>query len=166
MRMRSVLLLVVVLLAVPSAASAAVRQAVPAGGTTSGPCDAGAPCTLQEAVAGAADDDTVRVASGTYDLTSTLEATVGGIVIEAESVASPPLLQWSGSPDASAVTLSGVGQTLRGLRVTGTLNSAAVLVRAVAPGAGATLDRLQVRSDRRRGDGRRAAQAPRCATRP
>ena len=146
MRIRSVLLLVLVLLAVPSAASAAVRQAVPDGGATTGPCDAGAPCTLQEAVAGAAADDTVRVASGTYDLASTLDATAGGIVIEAESVVAPPLLQWSGSPDASAVTLSGTGQTLRGLRVTGTLNSAAVLVRADAPGANATLDRLQVRA--------------------
>ena len=72
-----------------------------------------------------AADDTVRVASGTYDLASTLEATAGGLAIEAESVEAPPLLQWSGSPDGSAVTLSGAGQTLRGLRITGALDAAA-----------------------------------------
>ena len=38
---------VLVLLAVPSAARAAVREAVPSGGATSGPCDAAAPCTLR-----------------------------------------------------------------------------------------------------------------------
>ena len=43
------------------------------------------------------------------------------------------------------MTLSGTGQTLRGLRITGALNTAAVLVRGDAPGANATLDRLQVR---------------------
>ncbi len=150
MRTPSVLLLLFVLLAVPSAATAAVRQAVPAGGATSGACDAGSPCTLQEAVTGAAADDTVRVASGTYDLTSTLEATASGLVIEAESVEAPPLLQWGGSADGSAVTLSGTGQTLRGVRVTGALNTAAVLVRADAPGTNATLDRVQVRTT---GDG-------------
>ena len=146
MRTRSVLLfLVFVLLAVPSAASAAVRQAVPQGGATSGPCDTGAPCTLQEAVAGAASDDTVRVASGTYDLPSTLDVTAGGLVVEAESVEAPPLLQWSGSSAGPAINLSGAGQTLRGLRVAGTLTSDAILVRAIAPATGATLERLQVR---------------------
>ena len=61
----------------PRAARAAVRRRAPPSARpsppaepTTGPCDAGAPCTLQEAVAGAAADDTVRVASGTYDLTT------------------------------------------------------------------------------------------------
>ena len=138
-----VLLLLLVLLVLPSSAAAAVREAVPSGGVASGACDAGAPCTLAVAVAGAAADDTVRLASGTYDLTTTLDATAGGLTIEAASVEAPPLLQWNGSADASAVTLSGSGQTLRGLRVAGALNSAAVLVRADAPGANATLERLR-----------------------
>lgn len=147
MRVPSVLLLVVLMLALPSAASAAVRQAVPAGGAASGPCDAGAPCTLAEAVAGAATDDTVRVASGTYDLPATLDATVGGLAIEADSAVAPPLLQWSGSANGTAVRLSGIGQTLRGVRVQGTVNGAALLVRADDAGSGATLERVQVRNE-------------------
>lgn len=147
MRVPSVLLLVVLMLALPSAASAAVRQAVPAGGAASGPCDAGAPCTLAEAVAGAATDDTVRVASGTYDLPATLDATVGGLAIEADSAVAPPLLQWSGSANGTAVRLSGIGQTLRGVRVQGTVNGAALLVRADGAGSGATLERVQVRNE-------------------
>lgn len=145
MRTTPVLLLVLMLLVLPSAAGADTREAVPSGGVTSGPCDAAAPCTLAHAVAGAATDDTVRVASGTYDLATTLNATVGGIAIEAASAEAPPLLQWSGSPDGTAVVLSGVGQTLRGLRITGALNTAAVLVRAEDAGSTATLERVQVR---------------------
>lgn len=150
MRTTPVLLLLLVLLALPTAASAAVREAVPSGGATAGACDASAPCTLQEAVAGASADDTVRVASGTYDLTSTLEATAGGLTVEAASVETPPLLQWSGPSAGSAVNLSGAGQTLRGLRISGPLTSDAILVRALAPATDATLERLQVHTT---GDG-------------
>ena len=93
-----VLLLLLVLLVLPSAASAAVREAVPAGGADErGVRRRPRRARWQDAVAGAAADDTVRVASGTYDLATTLDVTAGGLTIEAASVEAPPLLQWSGS---------------------------------------------------------------------
>lgn len=147
MRVPSVLLLVVLLLTLPPVAGAAVREAVPDGGAASGPCDAAAPCTLPAAVAGAAADDTVRVASGTYDLTTTLDVTAGGLAVAADAGGEPPLLRWSGSPNGTAVQLSGSGQTLRGLRIRGTVNGAALLVRADGAGSDATLERLQVRNE-------------------
>jgi len=62
------------LLAAP-AANAAVRNATPTGGATSGSC-AAAPCTLEVAVNSAADGDEVVVGPGTYALTKKL--TPGG----------------------------------------------------------------------------------------
>ena len=147
MRLSPVLIVLFVLLAVPLSADAAVRHAVPGGGATTGACEAGSPCTLAEALAGAADGDTVRVGPGTYDVGSTLDVTVGGLVVEGDSATAPPLLQWSGSPNASALVLSGTGQTLRGLRVQGAVNGGATLVRADGAGADATLERLQVRNE-------------------
>ena len=58
------------LLAAP-AANAAVRNATPTGGATSGSC-AAAPCTLEVAVNSAADGDEVVVGPGTYALTKKL----------------------------------------------------------------------------------------------
>lgn len=146
MRLLPVLLLALALLAGPASAGAAVRQAVPAGGAASGSCDAAAPCTLEQAIGGAAADDTVRLAGGTYALASALTLTAGGLVVEGDPAGAPPLLQWTGSPNASAVFLSAYGQTLRHLRVEGGVNGAHVLVRTGGTVGDATLDRVQVRN--------------------
>ena len=68
----------------------------------------------------------------------------GGLAVAAAPGGDPPLLRWSGSPNGTAVHLSGSGQTLRGLRIRGTVNGAALLVRADGAGSDATLERLQV----------------------
>ncbi len=146
MRLLPVLLLALVLLAVPAGASAAVRHAVPAGGALSGACNAAAPCTLEQAIAGAAVDDTVRVAGGTYGFAAPLALSAGGIVVEGDPAGAPPLLQWTGSPNASAILLSAYGQTLRHLRVEGGVNGAEVLVRTTGTVGDATLDHVQVRN--------------------
>ena len=52
-------------------ASAAVRYATPTG-VGAEPCGAGTPCSLGDAVSGAAGGDQVLLAGGTYTLASTL----------------------------------------------------------------------------------------------
>ena len=146
MRRLSVLILALALLAVPAGASAAVRQAVPSGGAASGPCDAAAPCTLDQAIGGAAADDTVRLAGGTYGFSTPLALTAGGLAVEGDPASAPALLQWTGSPGASAISLSAMGQTLRRLRIEGAVNNAAALVRTAGTAGGATLDRVEVRN--------------------
>ena len=112
------------LLAVPAGAGAAVRAAVPSGGAASGACDAADPCTLEQAIGGAAANDTVRLAGGTYGFAAPIELTAGGLAVEGDPAGAPPLLQWTGSPGASAIYLSASGQTLRHLRVEGGVNGA------------------------------------------
>ncbi len=134
------------LLAVPAGAGAAVRQAVPAGGAASGSCDAAAPCTLEQAIGGASADDTVRLAGGTYGFATPIELAAGGLAVEGDPAGAPPLLQWTGSPGASAIYLSAAGQTLRHLRVEGGVNNAEALVRTNGTVGNATLDRVEVRN--------------------
>jgi len=69
--LRAIILCSAVALALPAAANAAVRYAVPNGGASSGDCRAAAPCTLRVAVQGAGgitpvDGDDVRLAAGEY----------------------------------------------------------------------------------------------------
>jgi len=149
MRRLPVLILALALLAliaVPAGASAAVREAVPSGGAASGPCDAAAPCTLEQAIGGAAADDTVRLAGGTYAFATPIALTAGGLAVEGDPAAAPPLLQWTGSSAASAIHLSADGQTLRRLRVEGGVDTADALVRTTGVVGGATLDRVEVRN--------------------
>jgi len=134
------------LLAVPVGAGAAVRQAIPSGGAASGSCDAAAPCTLEQAIAGASADDTVRLAGGTYGFATPIELTRGGLAVEGDPAGAPPVLQWTGSPGASAIYLSAAGQALRHLRVEGGVNNAEALVRTNGTIGGATLDRVEVRN--------------------
>lgn len=134
------------LLAVPAGASAAVRHAVPSGGAASGPCDAAAPCTLGQAIAGSSSGDTVRLAGGTYGFAAPIELTAGGLTVEGDAAGAPPLLQWTGSADASAIYLSAAGQTLRRLRIEGGVNGAEVLVRTNGAVGNATLDHVEVRN--------------------
>jgi hypothetical protein len=65
--MLATIVTIVFAFALPPAAGAAVRHAVPTGGATSGAC-AAAPCTLEVAVNSAADGDEVVIAPGTYTL--------------------------------------------------------------------------------------------------
>ena len=146
MRRLPALILALVLLAVPATAGAAVRQAVPTGGATSGPCDAAAPCTLDQAIGGAAANDTVRLAGGTYAFAAPLELTAGGLAVEGDPGTAPPLLQWTGSPSASALYLGADDQTLRHLRVEGSVNGAQTLVRTNPAVVGATVERVEVRN--------------------
>ena len=69
--LRAIILCSAVALALPAAANAAVRYAVPDGGASSGNCPAATPCTLRFAVEGAfgnrpSDGDDVRLAAGEY----------------------------------------------------------------------------------------------------
>ena len=48
---------------------------------------------------------------------------------EADAAGATPLLRWGGSPDAGAVALTGIGQTLRGLRSEGVLPGSLFLSR-------------------------------------
>lgn len=149
MRTTPVLLaaILAVLLAIPGAAGAAtVLQAVPSGGAAGGTCDAAAPCTLAGALAGASSGDTVRLAAGTYDVATPLNVTVGGLTIEGDAAAAPPLLQWSGSPDASFLKLAASGQTLRRVRVEGGVNGAQTLVRSGPVVTNTTLEGVTVRN--------------------
>lgn len=135
-----------VLLALPATAAGSVRLAVPAGGASTGACDAAAPCTLAAAIAGALSGDRVSVAAGTYAVATPLNVTVAGLAIEGDQTAAPPLLQWTGSPNAGFVRLAADGQTLGGLRVEGGTNGAFSLVATSPSTTGATLERVQVRN--------------------
>jgi hypothetical protein len=69
--LRAIILCSAVALALPAAANAAVRYAVPSGGAASGTCPAATPCTLRFAVEGASGNrpshgDDVRLAAGEY----------------------------------------------------------------------------------------------------
>src|SRR5918995_1899422 len=60
---------IVLLLLVPSTASAAVRYATPGGSTASVACPASDPCRLDRAVNAAAANDEVVIGPGTYRIT-------------------------------------------------------------------------------------------------
>lgn len=82
-------------LAAATTASAANRYASPTGtGTT---CGEFAPCDLPTAVNGAGVGDFVRVASGTYNLTSPLVVNTGDVAIVGESGAKRPVINSTGA---------------------------------------------------------------------
>ncbi|MBS1844717.1 MAG: hypothetical protein JST53_09900 [Actinobacteria bacterium] len=68
-------LAVIATLVAPTGALAAVRYAASSGGTTPG-CPQADPCSLATAISGAAADDEVVVAPGTYPVAGKIESTM------------------------------------------------------------------------------------------
>ena len=107
----------VVLAAAP--AQAAVRYADPAGSTTSGACDASAPCTIRAAIQDASSGDEVVVRPGSYGSDSarmplTITGTAAGLYIHGVSGQPRPRLYFSSPGDG--LLLSGPA-TVRDLEV-------------------------------------------------
>jgi len=101
---------VIVVLAVPAFASAAVRYAEPGAGGADPTCPQSDPCDLEEAVELAADGDEIVILTGTYTLADGLSIGGIGTVVHGESNQPRPVLQTSGF---TGVALSNTGSTLR-----------------------------------------------------
>jgi len=96
-------------------AGAAIRHAAPTGSGTA--CTEAAPCALPVAVSGAAVDDTVRVAPGTYSVAAPI-VVPRRMTIEGAPGGAAPVLQ--GAPLGVvlvAVDAAAGGTTIRGLRL-------------------------------------------------
>ena len=121
MRLRLGLLLSSVLVAVllPSATAAgAERWATPTGTRTSAACSASDPCTLHQAVAGAAAGDVIIVSSGTYAVGSPLEPKVP-VTLKGLAGSPRPRLVGASNLGASVLTFK-AGGVLRRLAVEAT----------------------------------------------
>jgi hypothetical protein len=132
----------VALAASAPAASAAVRNAVPAGGVDTGDCPADAPCTLEFAVNFADDGDEVVVDPGDYTVPA------GGLLVNTSvrvhgrpGEAAPVLTQ--AAANVPAVQASGAEVTLSDLDIRLTATGPG---RAVDVQGNVTLDRVAVRS--------------------
>jgi hypothetical protein len=134
-------------LAVSPDAQAATRYAAPAG--TGAGCAEAAPCALADAVGGAASGDEVVLASGDYDVSATLKATVS---LTVQGVAGQPRPRLVGSASLSADTLNlnaggtarhleiqGHGPSGAALRLRGAVGEDLVLASSSATGAAAIL---------------------------
>ena len=106
-----------VLLLMPASASAAQRWASPTSTKTSGACPATDPCTLDQAVAGAALGDEVVVSSGTYTVASPLEPAVP-VTLRGVAGSRRPRLVGASTLGASVLTFK--AGTLRRLAVEAT----------------------------------------------
>ncbi len=108
------------LLVLAPSAMATDLHAVPTGGSASGSCALGSPCTLTRAFAVAVDADDIRLASGTYDVPSQLTLNAAGAYVQPEAGApTRPVLHDSNPTSATALLINADGVTLRGLRVEG-----------------------------------------------
>lgn len=136
----------VLVAAFPAAAPAAVRYAAPAG-TGAPPCAEAAPCSLEDAVSAAAANDTVRLAEGTYELTSTLALEDQGLALEGPETGPRPVLAYAGPQTESAVGVRATDITLRRLVVRGATDPAHELVAGGGPAAaGLLVDRAELRN--------------------
>jgi hypothetical protein len=119
LRLRLLLSSVVVAVLLPSATAAgAERWASPASTRTSGACPASDPCTLHQAVAGAAAGDEVIASPGTYTVDKSLEPKVP---ITLKGLAGSPRPRLVGASNLSAsVLIFKTGGVLRRLAVEAT----------------------------------------------
>src|SRR5215211_8045795 len=109
---RRALVLACAVLALTASAATADRYAVAAGGLTSGACGVGSECTLQQAIAAAGSGETVRVDSGTYAVSSPLNA--GDKQLVGEGTTKPRLV---GAAGLTGPTLTVNGATVSDLRI-------------------------------------------------
>lgn len=119
-----------------TSAVAEVRHASPAGTGGPGACPAVDPCSLEDAVEGAADSDEVVVAGGSYDLGSSGVSVSNAIDVHAAPGASPLIFSTGGI----VVLVSNAGATLTDVRIrsdSASPGSAALLITA---GLGRRLD--------------------------
>jgi hypothetical protein len=117
--LRALLLTAAALLASPAAAQAhAERWASPDSTLASGDCAASAPCSLDFAVHGASDGETVVVSPGVYGVTTPLDPSA---VIDITGVAGQPRPRLVGAATLTGATMSfKTGGTLRHLRIDAT----------------------------------------------
>ena len=117
--LRALILTAAALLAAPAAAQADVeRWATPDSTLASGDCAASAPCTLDFAVHGASDGDTVVVSPGVYGVAAPLDPSAA---IDIRGVAGQPRPRLVGAATLLESTLSfKTGGTLRHLRIDAT----------------------------------------------
>jgi hypothetical protein len=120
-------------LAAPSAAHAATRYASPNGSTTSPQCAQSDPCRIDRAVNGAAPDDEVVVASGTYSVTVALKPT-GRIDLHGDPDHGWPRIIASSSLKSSLLTFTAGTLSHVSLESAATDKAALVLTGGVADG--------------------------------
>ncbi len=124
-RFGAVTIALALMLVLAPSATATDRHAVPTGGSASGACDLGTPCTLARAFAAAADADEIRLASGTYDIPAQLTLTANDAIVGPElGAATRPVLQDSNATTATTLLIDADRVTLRGLRVEGSSTGA------------------------------------------
>src|SRR5688572_17121653 len=110
---RAAVLACVALAVAATAAAAAPRYAVPAGGQTTGTCGAGSECTLPYALSTAVSGDTLYIASGTYVLTAPINES--NVDVRGQG-ATKPRLVGGGGFNAATLTITGNG-SVRDVRV-------------------------------------------------
>lgn len=129
------------------ASAASVRYAAPGG--TGVACTQVAPCSLQQAVTGAADGDTVQLSADEYLLTAPLNVTADNLTIAGpERIYSSgdfrAFILFSGIPNTtSKITANGTGTRFQDLSISGTASGSAHLVKADS----ATFDRVYLQND-------------------
>ena len=130
----------IAVLVVPAAASGATRYAA-VGGTGAEPCAQAAPCSLQDAVAGASAADTVNVGPGVYALSATLDVNQDGVVLQGTPGSPKPQFTYAGPAGNAVRALFASNVVVRDIKVEGTTSDFTGLVRV---GEGGVVDRIEV----------------------
>ena len=117
---------VVLLLAVPTLASAATRYASPSGTGDATVCSQADPCEIEDAVedASVADGDEVIVTAGSYDIGTGSVDIADGITVRGSAPGQRPTITSSGSgPPSGAITITDADAEIRDLDVASTSTS-------------------------------------------
>jgi hypothetical protein len=108
-------------LALAGTAAADIRYAAPDGDGPQGTCALADPCSIQNAVGFAVENDTVRLLDGTYTLTATLGLLDQGVTLEPATPGTRPRIELDDDTDPTVrVSVLGVNPqpvTIRGLEI-------------------------------------------------
>lgn len=137
MKRAALLLAAIATLALPAGALAAVRYASPSGGSVPG-CPQAAPCSLATAISGAAANDEVIVASGTYNVASKIESTMP---LSVHGIPGQPLPRIIGASGVLPLALPAAAVSVGYLAVEATESSGGAIA---AVGSGDVFDHLEL----------------------